>query len=133
MMLGGGLAIVVGAVALPWFSASGPGGSETVKGISGSGFGILILAGFAIAKGLQVVAPDRVPFRLGTPILTGVLLLALVGFRWSDISDGLDRAEAIPGVTASVGSGFWLVAAGSVIVLCGGLLMHFGGSVRRSA
>jgi hypothetical protein len=131
LMLGGGLAVVLGAIALPWFSASGPGGSETVSGISGAGFGTLILAGFAVAKGLQTVAPDRVPFRLGTPILTGLLLLVLLGFRWSDISNGLDRANAIPGVTASVGTGFWLAVAGAIAVLCGGLLLQFGGAARR--
>jgi hypothetical protein len=130
LMLGGGAAIAIAALALPWFSAVGPGGTETTKGIAGSGFGILILSGFAVAKGLQIVAPDRVPFRLGTPIITGVLLLVLLGFRWSDISNGLDRAEAIPGVTASVGSGFWLALAGTVAVLCGGLLLQFGGTNR---
>jgi putative copper export protein len=86
---------------------------------------MLILAAFAIAKGLQVVRPDIVKTRLASPILTGALLLLLAGLRYGSLRSDVDSLRAIPGITASIGSGFWIGVIGALMVTLGGALIQF--------
>jgi hypothetical protein len=127
----GGLLVVVAALTLPWLTATNEGGSRVFQGTSTSGFGILIAAGLAILQGAHAVFPDRVPLRRANPLLTGALMLVFLAFRWNDISKLRDYYDSLPGVTATIGAGFWLSAAGSVLVLCGGLVLQFGSRIRR--
>ena len=125
MMLGGGIVVVL-SLFLPRFTVTSPAGTASVSGLSVAVLWILVLSGFAIAHGLQGLRPGFVRFQLGSPVVTGVLMMVAMAFRWADISNGLDLAAADPNVTASVGPGFWLALAGSVVVLCGALLTRFG-------
>jgi hypothetical protein len=124
LMLAGGVLTVV-ALFLPRFHVSGLGGERTISGMSGVGVGLLLLSGFAVARGLAGVRPDIVRIRFSFPVLTGGLMALLVVQRWSDLSSGLDRAKAL-GIDASIGIGFWLTVVGAGVVLAGGALMQFG-------
>jgi hypothetical protein len=125
LMLIGGLVVILGAF-LPWFSVSAPGGTRGVGGLSGIGFGLVFLAGFAIAKGAQGLLPSLIRMRLSAPILTGALMIVALAIRWSDLHRTVDLVDALPGVTASIGIGFWLDAVGVVAVLLGGAILQFG-------
>ena len=89
--------------------------------------GLLILGAFATARGLSMLQPGRFRFSLGTPLIGGVILAILVGSRWSDLHEALDRATNA-GLSASIGIGYWAVVAGTACVLLGGVL-----SLRRPA
>ena len=121
MVLAGGLAVVVG-VFLPWLQASGPGGSISENGIKIGTFGTLILGGFAIARGASMLRPDAIRMTLGTPVLGGVLIAVLMALRWSTLNQAVADARAIPGVSASIGIGVWLVIAGAACIVVGGLM-----------
>jgi hypothetical protein len=103
----------------------GSGATFSSGGIVGAGIGWLILAGLAIAKGLQVVRPDIMKTRLASPILTGALLLLLAGLRYGSLRSDVDALRGIPGITASIGSGFWFGLVGALIVTLGGALIQF--------
>jgi hypothetical protein len=122
MMIAGG-AIVLASALLPRIDVSGV--TISTGGILGTGIGMLILAAFAIAKGLQVVRPDIVKTRLASPILTGALLLLLAGLRYGSLRSDVDSLRAIPGITASIGSGFWIGVIGALMVTLGGALIQF--------
>ena len=125
LMLIGGIVVILGAL-LPWFSVSAPGGTRGIGGISGIGFGLVILAGFAIAKGAQGLMPSLIRMRLSAPILTGALMVVALAIRWSDLHRTVDVVDALPGVSASIGIGFWLDVVGVVAVLLGGAILQFG-------
>jgi uncharacterized membrane protein YraQ (UPF0718 family) len=124
MMIAGG-AMAIASAFLPRITASGPGGEATYGGIAGAGIGTMILAGLAIVKGLQVARPDVVRTRLGSPILTGVLMVVLAAIRYSTLRSDIDSLQAFPGVTASIGIGYWLGVLGAIIVLGGGAMIRF--------
>jgi hypothetical protein len=126
MMVGG--AIALASAFLPRITASGVEISS--GGVLGSGIGMLLLAGFAIAKGFQVVRPDVMKARLSSPLLTGALLLVLAGIRYTSLRSDVESLQAIPGVTASIGSGFWIGVIGAAIVALGGALIHLGDRAR---
>jgi hypothetical protein len=128
MLIGG--AIVLLSTFLPRFTITTAAGTTSLGGLQATGFGTLILAGFAMAKGFEALRPGTVRMRLGSPVITGVFMAVLLALRWSDLQDGLDTAAGIPGMTASIGSGFWLNVMGTVLVLCGGALIQFGDRVR---
>jgi uncharacterized membrane protein YidH (DUF202 family) len=112
-------------VFLPWVTASGPGGTASVSGITVGTYGTLILAGFAVARGLSMLRPDRFHFNLGTPLIGGVILAGLMALRWSDLQNTIRDTEALgPGIEASIGIGVWLVIVGTALILLGGLLYH---------
>jgi hypothetical protein len=122
LTLAGG-ALVVISIFLPWFQLEGPLGSDSVNGFRGGTFGLLILGGFAIARGLSMARIGGMGFRLGSPLIGGILMLVLLVVRWNDINDAIDQTNALyPSVTASVGIGFWGAALGAVLVLAGGVL-----------
>ena len=121
LVLIGGVLVLVG-VFLPWITASGPRGTFSASGKDASEWGILILGGFATVRGLSMARPDIFRFRLGTPLIGGVILAVLVAMRWSDIQKALDDLRSVPGVTASLGIGFWGVIAGTALVLAGGAM-----------
>jgi hypothetical protein len=121
LVLVGGILVVVG-VFLPWVTLTGPGGSYSASGKDASEWGLLILGGFAIVRGLSMARPDRFRFTLGTPLIGGVILIVLVAMRWGDLQDVLATARAYPGVTASLGIGIWMVIAGTACVVLGGLM-----------
>ena len=121
LVLAGGILVIVG-VFLPWITASGPRGTFSASGKDASEWGILILGGFATVRGLSMARPDIFRFRLGTPLIGGVILAVLVAMRWSDIQKALNDLRSVPGVTASLGIGFWAVIAGTVLVLLGGVM-----------
>ncbi len=123
LMIAGG-AIAVASAFLPRETASGPGGEATYGGIAAAGFGTLILAGFAIAKGLQVVRPGVMKARLGSPVVTGVLMLVLGGIRYASLQSDVEELNALPGVTAAIGSGFWIGLVGAALVAVGGAVIQ---------
>ncbi|MEO7097266.1 MAG: hypothetical protein ABI175_28655 [Polyangiales bacterium] len=126
LMLAGG-AIALASAFLPRITASGPGGEASYGGLAGAGFGTLILAGIAVAKGLQVVRPDVMKMRLGSPVVTGVLMLVLAGFRYASLSSDVADLQELPGITASIGNGFWIGAIGAAMVTVGGALIQSDG------
>lgn len=118
----GGVLVVIG-VFLPWVTATGPGGSASVNGITVGTYGTLLLGGFAVARGLQTLRPDTFHFNLGTPLLGGILLAGLMALRWNDLQNAVNDARAVsPLIHASIGIGVWSVIAGTVLILLGGLL-----------
>jgi hypothetical protein len=123
IVLAGG-AIAVASAFLPRITASAPGGEVTYGGLAGAGFGTLILAGFAIAEGLQVVRPEMVKMRLSSPVITGALMLLLAGIRFASLQSNVDDLQALTGVTASIGSGFWIGLIGASLVAIGGGLIR---------
>jgi hypothetical protein len=116
----GGLLVIAG-VLLPWFTVSGPGGSQSQSGMSLGNWGVLLLGGFALARGLSILRPARFRMNLGTPLIGGVLLAFLIGSRWSDLQNGVRAAHDV-GLQASVGIGYWAAVAGTALLLGGGLL-----------
>ena len=129
LMVAGG-ALVLGSAFLPRLTAEGPGGTATSGGILGAGIGMLVLAALAVARGVQVIRPDILRNRVSSPLVTGAFLLVVVGLRYASLRSELDRLEHLPDVTASIGSGFWLSALGTVVVLLGGALVQFGDRAR---
>jgi len=127
MLVGG--AIVLLSTFLPRFTLTTAAGTTSLGGLQSTGFGTLILAGFAIAKGFEALRPGTVRMRLGSPVITGVFMTVLLVLRWTDLQDGLNAAAEIPGMTAAIGSGFWLNVVGTVLVLGGGALIQFGDRV----
>jgi hypothetical protein len=122
LTLAGG-ALVVISVFLPWFTLEGPGGSATVSEFRGGAFGLLILGGFAIARGLSMAGIGGMRFRLGSPLIGGILMLVLLAIRWNDIHDAIEQTNALyPTVTASIGIGFWGAGLGAALVLAGGVM-----------
>ena len=121
LVLTGGILVIVG-VFLPWITATGPGGTFSRSGKDASEWGFLILGGFATVRGFSMARPQTFRFQLGTPLIGGVILAVLVAIRWNDLNKALEDFRSLPGVTASVGIGFWAVIAGTVLVLLGGVL-----------
>jgi len=118
LVLGGGILVLVG-VFLPWFTVTIAGTERSTNGTSE--WGVILLAAFAVARGLTLVRPDRFRFSLGTPLIGGGILVVLLALRWSDIREALDTASRA-GVPASVGIGFWAAAVGTACVVIGGVL-----------
>ena len=122
MMAGG--AIAIASAILPRETASGPAGEASVGGVAAAGFGTLLLAGLAIAKGLQVVRPGVVGMRLSAPLITGVLMLVLAAIRFSSLQSDVNDLNALPGVSAAIGIGFWISVLGASLVTIGGALIQ---------
>ena len=121
LVLAGGILVIVG-VFLPWITAAGPSGTFSASGKDANEWAFLILGAFAIVRGLSMARPAMFRFQLGTPLIGGVILAVLVALRWSDLQKALDDLRSVPGVTASLGIGFWAVIAGTVLVLLGGVM-----------
>jgi hypothetical protein len=122
LTLAGGVIVVI-SVFLPWFRVDSPVGSLTVSEFRGGAFGLLILGGFAIARGLSMARIGGMGFRLGSPLIGGILMVVLLVIRWNDIQDAIEQTNAIaPAISASVGFGFWCAALGAGLVLAGGAL-----------
>jgi hypothetical protein len=119
-LLVGGVLVIVG-VLLPWITFTDGASTVTAKGSDLAGWGFYILGGFAIVRGVSMTRPDRFSFRLGTPLIGGVILAVLIATHWSRLRDLLDVAAA-RGVDGSIGIGYWIVVAGAACVLIGGLL-----------
>jgi hypothetical protein len=113
--------VLVG-VFLPWVTVSGPGGTYSASGKDASEWGLLILGGFATVRGLSMARPDRFRLGLGTPLIGGALLAVLVVMRWGDLQDILRTARSYPGITASIGFGYWTVVVGTACVVIGGIM-----------
>jgi hypothetical protein len=128
LKLVGGIATILGAF-LPRLSVSGPAGTQTVGGFSSVGFGLVILSGFAVAKGVHGLDPSQIRMRLSAPILTGLLMLVPLGFHWNDLNDAVQILNTYPDVTASIGIGFWVELVGVLAVLGGGAILQFGDRV----
>jgi hypothetical protein len=120
LVLLGGVLVIVG-VLLPWLTLSSQTDTFSAKGSDLAGWGFYILGGFAIVRGLAMTRPDRFSFRFGTPLVGGVILALLITSNWSRLQDDLDLARA-RGIDASIGIGFWVVVAGTLCVLVGGVL-----------
>jgi hypothetical protein len=118
-----GALLVIAGVFLPWITASGPAGSASINGIKAGTWGTLILGVLALARGLSMLRPDGIPFNLGTPIVGGVLLAVLLGLRWGEMQDAINRLRsASPDIHASLGIGVWANVAGTALILLGGVL-----------
>ncbi len=120
-VLTGGVLVIVG-VFLPWITATGSSGTFSASGKDANEWAFLILGGFATVRGLSMAKPGLFRFQLGTPLIGGVILAVLVALRWNDLQKALEDFRSLPGVTASLGIGFWAVIAGTVLVLLGGVL-----------
>jgi hypothetical protein len=121
LVLLGGLAAVLG-VFLPWVQASGGGTTITENGIKSGTYATLVLGGLAAARGASMLRPDMFRMRLGTPVIGGVLIAVFTAIRWSALNQRVADYNAIPGVTASIGVGVWLVIAGTACIIVGGLM-----------
>jgi hypothetical protein len=121
LVLTGGVLVIVG-VFLPWITATSSNGTFSASGKDANEWAFLILGGFATVRGLSMAKPGLFRFQLGTPLIGGVILAVLVALRWNDLNKALEDFRSLPGVTASVGIGFWAVIAGTVLVLLGGVL-----------
>ena len=121
LVLSGGVLVIVG-VFLPWITATGSNGTFSASGKDANEWAFLILGGFATVRGLSMAKPGLFRFQLGTPLIGGVILAVLVALRWNDLQKALEDFRTLPGVTASVGIGFWAVIAGTVLVLLGGVM-----------
>ena len=119
--LTGGILVIVG-VFLPWITATASAGTFSASGKDANEWAFLILGGFATVRGLSMAKPGLFRFQLGTSLIGGVILAVLVALRWNDLQKALEDFRSVPGVTASVGIGFWAVIAGTVLVLVGGVL-----------
>ena len=119
LVLAGGIAVVLG-VFLPWITLSGPTVLEhSINGLKIGTWGTLILGGFGIMRGIAALSPG--PNRLGTPVITGALIGVLMAIRWSDLQNAIREVQSHPGDTASIGPGVWLVIAGAVMLVVGGV------------
>jgi hypothetical protein len=117
----GGVLVVLGSF-LPYLTVSVAGASTSASGTS-AGIGVLILGGFAIVKGMSSLSPRMMPIRLATPLLTAGLLAVLLVIRWNDIHDAIRTLQAeLPGVTASVGIGYWIDVVGTALILAAGFM-----------
>ena len=121
LVLAGGILVLVG-VFLPWITVTGPAGTFSESGKDANEWAFLILGGFATVRGLSMARPGLFRFQLGTPLIGGVILAVLVAMRGSDLQKALNDLRAVPGVTASLGIGFWAVITGTVLVLLGGIM-----------
>ena len=119
----GALLVIVG-VFLPWVQASAPGGfSASVNGWQIGTWGTLLLAGFALMRGLSMLRPSAIGANMGNPVIGGVLLGVLMAARWGDLQNAIHQAEATnAAVTASLGLGVWCVIAGTAAIIVGGLV-----------
>jgi uncharacterized membrane protein YidH (DUF202 family) len=121
LTLAGGILVIVG-VFLPWITATASAGTFSASGKDANEWAFLILGGFATVRGLSMAKPGLFRFQLGTPLIGGVILAVLVALRWNELQKALEDFRSVPGVTASIGIGFWAVIAGTVLVLLGGVL-----------
>lgn len=130
LVLLGGVVLGVGAF-LPWVTVSSPLGSASANGTDGTsdGYGFVALgAGAALLAVLAVAVRRRLGPALG--VLALLLGLGAAGFDAFEIVDTHRKASdaTIGSVTASVGYGLWVLAAGSAAVALGGLAL----AARRS-
>jgi hypothetical protein len=122
LTVAGGL-LVLGCQFLPWLSASGPGGALKGTGIDLHNWGLMLLGGFAVARGATMIQPERFRFNLGTPLIGGAILVFLLVSRYNDLQSSFEQLEAeFPGVNLSIGIGFWGAALGTAMVIAGGVL-----------
>jgi hypothetical protein len=120
--LAGGVIVLI-SVFLPWVTVKTPLGSGTVSEFGGGGFGLLVLGGFAIARGLSMTRIGGIGFRLGSPLIGGVLMIVLLVLRWNEIRDSIDQVHAVyPQVAVGIGIGFWGACFGAALVLAGGAI-----------
>ena len=68
--------------------------------------------------------------RLGTPVLTGVLMLVLAGLRYSSLQSDVGTLNALPEVTATIGIGFWIGVIGASLVAIGGAMIQLAERAR---
>lgn len=131
LVVGGALAMGVGAF-LPWIKATAPFvGSITRSGVEDGGDGIFVVA-MAIAL-LALAWPLYTGRPLSQLASIGVVLVALAGVAlgFVDIADVTERVNDIKGnnagvsATASVGVGLYLVIGGAVLAGVGGIIEWF--------
>ncbi len=112
-VIGGGLVAL--GVFLPWVQVPGYG-SES--GWAAGEWWFLILAGFAVTRGLSMAMPDRFNIQMGTPIIGGALILIFGFSKMNSVHQQLSAA----GVSGGVGIGLYLVLVGGAVVTISGLL-----------
>ncbi len=112
-VIGGGMVAL--GVFLPWVQAPG---YVAKSGWAAGEWWFLILAGFAIARGLSMAMPDRFNRQMGTPVIGGVLILV---FGFSKVNSVHQQLSAA-GVSGGVGTGLYLVVVGGAVVTLAGLL-----------
>jgi hypothetical protein len=122
LTLAGGVLVLI-SVFLPWVTLKSSLGSGTVSEFGGGGFGLLILGGFAIARGLSMTRMGGIGFRLGSPLIGGILMIVLLVLRWNDIHDAINQIQTVnPAVDVGIGIGFWGATLGAALVLAGGTI-----------
>ncbi|MEP7060079.1 MAG: hypothetical protein ABI828_05050 [Actinomycetota bacterium] len=110
---GGGVAL---GVFLPWAQAPG---YQPVTGWALGEWWFLLLAGFAVARGLSMAIPERFNLQMGTPVIGGAIILFF----------GLSRLNSLKQQLGSNGSpriGIYVVLLGGGLVTLAGLLQLLG-------
>jgi hypothetical protein len=52
-------------------------------------------------------------------------MLVLAGIRYGSLQSNVNDLNALPGVTASIGDGFWIGLIGASLVAIGGAVIQF--------
>lgn len=122
-LLGAAAAIVVGTF-LPWATAQAGLGSFSRNGLDGGGDGIItLIAGGLLAFLALVLLTGRDP---GLAWIAVFCLGCLAGgVAFYDIANVSDRAQEVNSefVSADVGSGLYLIAAGAVATIAGAIAL----------
>ena len=121
LLIGGGLALILGAF-LPWATLSAPFvGSISKSGIDGGDGWITVALGAALVGiGVRTMTQRvTVPF-VGT-VLTTVIAGLVTLYELGDVSDHIEDAEYYGEglISASIGAGLWLSLAGVIAAAVG--------------
>lgn len=123
-ILAGAGALILGSF-LPWVKASAPFlGTITKSGVEGGDGWILIILAIAIL-GMCWPVFTRRPLNSGaafTISILGLLALALGVYEWADVSARADDLGDSAPVIATVGAGIYVVVAGALAVIAGGVI-----------
>lgn len=119
----GAIMVVVGSF-LDWLTADSIFGSIGVKGIDGDGKFTAAAGGLVI---LSLLIGSMKQAAVASVVLLGIA--GVIGF--ADYLDVQDRIESIDAeaIRASVGTGLWLVLAGAIVGVIGGILTLTGEKV----
>jgi hypothetical protein len=118
----GGVVVCIGSV-LPWASfTAGLVGTVDLAGTQGDG--ILTLAGGVLIAlfGFGAYATGRRGLAIGSMI---VGVLCLLGALWT-LTSLPERLETLEGVSAQIGIGLWVLAAGALVAIVGSIMAARG-------
>ena len=118
-----GAATVLVSLPLALYSVTGPTGTSSFNELGQAALWPLVICVFAFLRGYSTIRPTT--FRTSLPILSGVFITWAAYDRWSGINDLMKSATAFPGVTVSLGVGFWLLSLGAALIVVGSVILQF--------